>query len=156
MTFTNTTFPELESSCKQKLYTFTGKVHCVVLLDASVAVHVTTVVPTGNIDPDGGLQFTVTPVQLSVTAGVAKLTAVLVEIGHDAGAATLISFPHPLGKAGCWVSFTVVMNVQVPIAPPESVALQVTVVVPTGKKEPEAGEQATVAPGQLSFGAGLV
>ena len=37
-----------------------------------------------------------------------------------------------------------------------SVALQLTVVVPTVKLEPEAGVQVTVAPGQLSVTVGLV
>jgi hypothetical protein len=48
------------------------------------------------------------------------------------------------------------MNVQVPIDPAESVALQFTVVVPTGKNEPEDGEHDTVAPAQLSFTDGLL
>jgi hypothetical protein len=68
--FTNTTFPELESSCKQKLYTATAKLQVAVLFDPSVAVHVTVVVPTGNMAPDGGLQITVTVEQLSVAVGV--------------------------------------------------------------------------------------
>ena len=37
-----------------------------------------------------------------------------------------------------------------------SIALQLTVVVPTVKLEPEAGVQVTVAPGQLSVTVGLV
>ncbi len=44
------------------------------------------------------------------------------------------------------------MKVQVAVLPPESVAVQVTVVVPIGKQKPDAGEQTTVgAPGQLSL-----
>lgn len=35
-------------------------------------------------------------------------------------------------------------------------AVQVTVVVPTAKVEPEAGTHAAVAPGQLSVGVGVV
>ena len=53
-------------------------------------------------------------------------------------------------EGGC-VSLTVTVNEQLGPA-----VVQVTVVVPTGKNEPEAGEQATVAPGQLSIGVGLV
>jgi hypothetical protein len=41
------------------------------LPDASVAVHVTVVVPFGKEEPAGGLQTTVAPGQLSLAAGVA-------------------------------------------------------------------------------------
>ena len=37
--------------------------------DASVAVHVTVVTPTGNVDPDAGVQLAVAPGQLSVGVG---------------------------------------------------------------------------------------
>ena len=40
-----------------------------VLPDASVAVAVTVVMPTGNTLPDGGTDTTVTPGQLSVAVG---------------------------------------------------------------------------------------
>jgi len=51
---------------------------------------------------------------------------------------------------GC-VSFTVMVNVQVAVLPDESATVQVTVVVPFGKKEPEAGEHiGAPTPGQLS------
>ena len=40
------------------------------LLDASVAVQVTPVVPTGNDEPEGGVQLTVTPGQLSEAVAV--------------------------------------------------------------------------------------
>ena len=49
-------------------------VQVIVLLDASVAVQVTVVVPTGKHDPDGGLQTTVTPGQLSLAVGAGKVT----------------------------------------------------------------------------------
>ena len=42
------------------------KVQLDVLPDASVAVLVTVVVPSGKVEPDGGLLTTVTPGQLSV------------------------------------------------------------------------------------------
>ena len=44
----------------------TVNVHEAVLPEVSIAVHVTEVVPTGKIDPEAGLQTTVTPGQLSV------------------------------------------------------------------------------------------
>jgi len=40
-----------------------------VLPDVSVAVQLTLVVPSGKVDPVGGVQVTETPGQLSVTAG---------------------------------------------------------------------------------------
>jgi hypothetical protein len=40
---------------------------------------------------------------------------------------------------GC-VSFTVIVNVQVAVLPDASATVQVTVVVPFGKNEPDAGE----------------
>jgi hypothetical protein len=50
----------------------TVKVHVVFGLfgDASEAVHVTVVVPTGKVEPDAGAHETVTPGQLSAPVGV--------------------------------------------------------------------------------------
>jgi hypothetical protein len=56
---------------------------------------------------------------------------------------------------GC-VSLTVTVNEHVPVPPEPSVAVQVTVVAPTGKTEPEAGVQMMVTPGQLSPTVGAV
>lgn len=42
------------------------------------------------------------------------------------------------------VSFTVTVNVQLAVFPEASVAVQVTVVVPTGKKDPDSGEHDVV------------
>ena len=53
--------------------------------------------------------------------------------------------------AGC----TVIVNVHVPVFAEASVAVHVTVVVPTGNVEPLAGTHATVAPGQLSEAAAV-
>lgn len=51
---------------------------------------------------------------------------------------------------GC-VSLTVIVNVHVAVLPDESATVQVTVVVPFGKNEPDAGEQTGApTPGQLS------
>ena len=47
-------------------------------------------------------------------------------------------------------SQTVTVKLHEAVAPPESVAVQVTVVTPRLKAEPEAGEHTTTAPGQLS------
>ena len=54
------------------------------------------------------------------------------------------------------VSATCTTKVQLAVLPPPSVAVQVTVVVPTGKVAPEAGEHVTVAPEQLSEAEGVV
>ena len=47
----------------------TVNVQLAVLPDASVAVAVTVVVPTGNTEPEAGVETTVTPEQLSVAVG---------------------------------------------------------------------------------------
>ena len=52
------------------------------------------------------------------------------------------------------MSNTVTVNEHVAVLPLASVAVQVTVVVPTGKVDPDAGEQTTVTPGQLSEAVG--
>ena len=44
--------------------------HDPVFADASVAVHVTVVAPTGNVEPDAGTHATVAPGQLSEAVGV--------------------------------------------------------------------------------------
>jgi hypothetical protein len=143
-----TTLPGLESSCRQALNTVTVKLQVAVLPDVSVAVHVTVVVPTGKIEPEGGTQTKVTPGQLSVTTGGGKLTTVVVAMGQVA-AAVVVTFEGQVMLGGC-VSLTVTVNEQ--LAP--AVVEQVTVVVPTGKNEPEAGKQVTVKQSPLVVGAG--
>lgn len=53
------------------------------------------------------------------------------------------------------MSLTVTVNEQLAVLPDVSVAVQVTVVVPFGKLEPDPGVQAVVAPGQLSLVVGF-
>ena len=50
--------------------TVTVNVQVPVFADASVAVHVTVVEPTGNVAPDAGTHATVAPGQLSDAVGV--------------------------------------------------------------------------------------
>jgi hypothetical protein len=57
---------------------------------------------------------------------------------------------------GGWLSTTVTLKLQVPVLPEESVAVQVTVLVPLANVEPLAGEQTTVAVPQLSLADGVV
>ena len=53
-------------------------------------------------------------------------------------------------------SLTVTVKLHEPVLPDASVAVQVTVVVPTGKLDPEAGAHTTVALPQLSLPVGVV
>lgn len=48
------------------------------------------------------------------------------------------------------MSKVVTVKLHVAVLPEASVAVQVTVVTPVGKQEPDAGLQTTVTPGQLS------
>ena len=57
---------------------------------------------------------------------------------------------------GACVSLTVTEKEHVAVFIDASVVVHVTVVVPTGKVEKEPGVHVTVAPGQLSTGAGVV
>jgi hypothetical protein len=50
--------------------TITLKVHWAWLFEVSVAVHVAVVVPTGKLEPDGGVHETLALLQLSVAVGV--------------------------------------------------------------------------------------
>ena len=54
------------------------------------------------------------------------------------------------------MSTTVTVKLQGVLLPCASLAVQVTVVVPTAKDVPLAGLQLAVAPGQLSVGVGVV
>ena len=71
-----------------------------------------------------------------------KLTATLVAIGQE-DAAVAVVVPGQVMVGGC-VSLTVTVNMQLGDAP----TVQVKVVVPTGKKDPDGGEQ-MIVPVQL-------
>jgi len=124
-----------------------------VLPEASVAVQVTVVVPTGKGWPGVTtwlfwfLQTMVTPGQLSDAVTV-KLTGELVAIGHEAAAAVVMSAGQVI--TGGVLSVTVTVNVQLGPA----VLVQVTVVVPAGKQLPEAGPHVTVPQLPVVAGAG--
>jgi hypothetical protein len=75
-----------------------------VLCDASVAVHVTVVVPFGNVEPDGGTQLDVTPGQLSFAVGEKLTTA-----EHRFGAVVVVMLPGQVIIGGI-VSLTVTVN----------------------------------------------
>ena len=145
---TSTTFPGLESSCRQKLKTFTLNAQVAILPAASVALQVTEVVPTGKGEPEGGVQTMPGVPQLSV-AVTTKLTGPLVvAIGQEAIAAELMS-PGQVITGGV-LSVTITVNEQ----PGPAAVVQVTVVVPTAKQLPEAGLQVTVPQLPVVVGAG--
>src|SRR5205085_9389593 len=100
----------------------------------------------GNVEPEGGLQAVVTPAQLSVAVGGGKLTTVLVTPGH-CGGATVATLAGQI-ISGASSSLIVTVNEQVG---PSGLA-QVTVVVPTEKTEPDAGEQVIVPQSGSFFG----
>ena len=120
---------------------------------ASEAVQVTVVIPTGKNDPEAGEHEAVAPEQLSVGVGVVYVTTA----PH-----WFRSFDRTMfcGQviAGACVSCTVIVKVQVVsgLFGLASEAVQVTVVTPTWKVEPDAGKHEAVAPGQLSVGVGVV
>jgi hypothetical protein len=140
-------------SCRKTLKLVTVNEQVAVLPVASVAVQVTVVVPTGSGDPDGGTHTVVTPGQLSDAVGAGKLTTLLVAASQGAPAAgggvTTTRLVGQVIVGGC-VSATVTVKLQLGPA----VAVQVTVVVPTGKKEPEGGVQVMVPQVPVVVGAG--
>ncbi len=132
--------------------TVTVNVQVPVFAAASVAVHVTVVTPTGKLDPEAGTQFTVAPGQLSDAVGVVYVT---VADPEDGGDSTTVMFEGQVTVGAC-ASFTVTVNEHEPVFDDASVAVQVTMVTPTGKVDPVAGTHTTVAPGQLSEAVGVV
>ena len=102
------------------------------------------VVPSGKRLPDAGTEVTTTPGQLSEAVG-AKLTVA----PQSPGVLLTVIFAGQVIVGGC-TSFTLTVNVQLGPAKVEAV----TVVVPTGKKDPEAGEVVTVPQAPFVTGAG--
>jgi hypothetical protein len=119
--------------------TRTRNVQVVRLVQSSVAVQVTVVVPTGNRLPEAGAQATATlGSALSVAFGVGKVaTAPLAE-----QAVTFRPGGHVM-LGGVTSRATVTVKVHVVRLVQSSVAVQVTVEVPGGKRLPDGGEQAT-------------
>src|SRR5436190_23989547 len=96
----------------------------------SVAVQVTTFVPTGNCD--GALLVTRTEPQLSLTVGLLKTIPVA---KHEPIFADNITSAGQV-IVGSWVSLTVTVKVHSLTLPLLSVAVLVTVVTPSGKVLP--------------------
>jgi hypothetical protein len=121
--------------------TVTVKVLVAVFPEWSVAVHVTVVVPIGNVEPDAGEQVTGTaPSMSSVAVGVGYVTT-----APDAPDAALVMSDTGPITGGVVSVATVTLKVAVLVFPDASEAEQVTVVVPTGNDEPDGGTQLTVA-----------
>src|SRR6266850_2144422 len=100
---------------------------------ASVAVHVTVVAPTGNVDPLAGVQVVAT-----APSSVSVADAVKVKTAPAALVASTVAFAGTV-TTGPVVSVTVTVKVLVPAFAWLSVAVHVTVVAPTGNVEPLAG-----------------
>lgn len=118
---------------------------------ASDAVQVTVVVPTGKVEPDAGVHVTLTPGQLSLAVGAAKATTA----EHWPGSGVVVMLAGHVIVGFC-ASLTVTVNEHIPSLPAASMTRQVTVVMPTGKLDPDAGEQVTApVPEQLSPAVGI-
>ena len=125
-------------------FTVTVKVHVLLLPLLSRAVLVTVVVPRGKAKPLAGLLVMLVTAQLSVAVTI-KVTLLV----HTPSVAFTTRLLEQV-ITGDWVSFTLTVKLQVLLLPCVSVAVLVTVVVPTRKLLPLAGELTTLTPGQLS------
>src|SRR5262245_30306464 len=125
-------------------FTVTLNEHVAVLPEESVAVHVTVLAPFGKTDPDGGLHTTDETRQLSEAVAVKLATA-----EDKPGAAGRLMFAGHVMDGGC-VSFTVTVNEQVAVLPDPSVAVQLTLVTPFGKVDPDGGVHTVDETEQLS------
>jgi hypothetical protein len=112
--------------------------HVVELPAASVAVEITVVVPRLKVEPEAGTEATVAE-QLSVAVELKFTTA-----PHEFASVFTIIFEGQV-ITGAWLSTTVTVNEHEVELPAASVAVEVTVVVPRLKVEPEAGTEVTVA-----------
>jgi len=104
---------------------------------ASVAVQFTVVGPSGKIAPLAGLHVAVTVPSTMSVADVAKLNAAPV-----APVASIVALAGAV-TTGPVVSLTVTMNEAAPVLPRASLAVQLTVVAPSGNVAPLAGVQVT-------------
>ncbi len=123
----------------------TVNVQVVMLPLASVAVLVTVVVPTGNVLPLAMLLRRFVTLQLSVPLTV-KVTLLRLHWPGSAGRIRLVGQV----SVGFWLSVTVTVKVQELVLPLASVAVLVTVVVPTGNVLPLAMLLVTFVTRQLS------
>jgi hypothetical protein len=126
-------------------WTVTENEPCAELPESSVAVHVTDVVPTGNVLPDGGEHDTVTLVSTRSLPEAENATT-----APDGPVAFVVTLAGTV-MLGAVVSCTVTENDAEPVFERVSVAEHVTFVVPRGNVLPDAGEQlAGSAPSTVS------
>jgi len=121
-------------------FTLTVKLHVLLLPCASVAVLVTVVVPTAKLLPLAGTLTTLTPGQLS-----AAVTTKVTLFAHVPAVAFTTRLLEQV-ICGGWLSFTVTVKLHLAVLPLASVAVLVTVVVPTAKLLPLAGTLTTLTP----------
>jgi hypothetical protein len=121
------------------------KLQLAVLPDPSVAVQFTVVAPLENVAPDGGTQTTVGVENASVASAV-KFTTV----EHAPGSALRVMSAGQLIIGGS-ESTTVTLKLLVRVLPAASVAILLTMVVPSGKDEPDGGLVTTVTAEQSSL-----
>jgi hypothetical protein len=95
--------------------------------------------------PEAGEQATVTPGTLSVATGAGKVTTA----EHWVAPASAVTFAGHLMTGGS-LSATTTLKKQPAVFPEPSVAVQLTILVPAGKREPEGGAHVTDTPVQLS------
>jgi hypothetical protein len=112
-------------------FTITLNEHVAIFPDPSVAVYVTTVVPSENVLPLLMLGVKEIKVQLSIAMGTAHVTIALQEVL----AKTIMSVGQAV-RVGLILSFTITLNEHVDKFPDPSIALYVTTVVPTLNVEP--------------------
>src|SRR6185369_16502240 len=100
------------------------------LFEVSVAVHVTVVVPTGKLDPDGGTQATVWPGQLSLLGGVGYVTVAEPDPGGFSSV-TMFAGHGPIVGGSLSLTVTLKLHDWSGLLPFD--AVHVTSVVPFGK-----------------------
>ena len=127
----------------------TVKLQLAVLPEPSVAVQTTVTTPVENAAPDGGAQATVGVENVSVAVAV-KVTIV----EQDPGSALCVMLLGQVTTGGV-ASITVTMKVPVRVFPTPSVAVLVTIVVPSGNVDPDGGFETTVATEQSSLASTL-
>jgi hypothetical protein len=103
-------------------------------------VHVTVVVPEGNTWPDGGSQVTI-----GVGSHMSTAVAVLADLGSALRGAGGDHVPGQVMTGGI-ESTTVILNLHSTMFPSWSSAVQMTVVSPIGKRDPDAGGRRGEAP----------
>src|ERR1700752_3085939 len=104
-----------------------------------VALQLTVVVPSGNVEPDGGLQ-TIGALSSAVAVYVTTAPAALVASAVMSDGSVRVGGPVT----------TVTVNEPKPLLAKLSVASQFTTVAPDANVEPEAGEQMMVGVGSRS------